>query len=408
MSDINQIASGLYKVLTESEDRKPKPYDVKATVLRDDGNLVWVKIPGGVDETPVQKTNNANIGDDVMVRISGGRAWLLGNETSPATDNQVANAAVQLAEGADNLARTAASAAADAQQSATVAYAYAETAKREAGEAATAADEAKTSAGTAYNAATNALTQLGIVQDVVNVLNWISSHGTYKKSIDETIDENKFYFQATGSVIEDPSGNPSDQGYYELVNGVYILTTDVEVDPEKIYYNVTVTAVENPYGSPASNNYYELNDLKEGVSNYIHSHLALLDDGLWIQGDDVDGRALFSPSGIYLYDVSQGLIATFGSEIKLGNNNTYLKITPTVMQYFLEQKIMAIFGYSDIFESYGIEAENLFLRGAGNALRLDNAVNGTYQGQYILETRANGHLSLKPGLRRTEEEEESV
>ena len=65
---------------------------------------------------------------------------------------------------------------------------------------------------------------------------------------------------------------------------------------------------------------------------------------------------------------------------------------------------MSQFGYDEIFESYGVQAENIFIKGAGNALRLDNNVNGTYQGQYILETRANGHLSLKPGLRRTEEE----
>lgn len=79
---MNQVASDLYQAISESDERKVKPYDTKAEVLRTEGNIVWVKIPGGVDETPVQRTNNANDGDQVMVRISGGRAWLLGNETS--------------------------------------------------------------------------------------------------------------------------------------------------------------------------------------------------------------------------------------------------------------------------------------------------------------------------------------
>ena len=129
---MNQVASDLYQAISESDERKVKPYDTKAEVLRTEGNIVWVKIPGGVDETPVQRTNNANDGDQVMVRISGGRAWLLGNETSPATDDSMANAATllansatQLAEGAGDLAKVAADSASKAQQNADLAFIYA-------------------------------------------------------------------------------------------------------------------------------------------------------------------------------------------------------------------------------------------------------------------------------------------
>ena len=34
MSNMNQIASDLYKAITESDSRKPKPYDTKAEVQR--------------------------------------------------------------------------------------------------------------------------------------------------------------------------------------------------------------------------------------------------------------------------------------------------------------------------------------------------------------------------------------
>ena len=83
-----------------------------------------------------------------------------------------------------------------------------------------------------------------------------------------------------------------------------------------------------------------------------------------------------------------------------------MTLTPTQLTFFLNQRNMANFGYNEMYESYGLTVENIMITGAGNALRLDNGLHGTYQGQFILETRSNGHLSLKPGLTRTEEEEE--
>lgn len=108
-------------------------------------------------------------------------------------------------------------------------------------------------------------------------------------------------------------------------------------------------------------------------------------------------------SGINI-NTNTGTSAQYGESIVLGNSSTYLQITPSMLEFIYSQKPMSRFGYDEIFESYGVQAENIFIKGAGNALRLDNNVNGSYQGQYILETRANGHLSLKPGLSRTEEE----
>lgn len=40
----------------------------------------------------------------------------------------------------------------------------------------------------------------------------------------------------TYSEVENPTGNPKENGYYELVNEEYVITTDVDVDPEKTYY----------------------------------------------------------------------------------------------------------------------------------------------------------------------------
>ena len=78
--------------------RGTEPYDTPAEVVRIEGNTAWVHIPGGVDETPVQLTVNAEEGDIVQVRVGGGSAWITGNATAPPTDDKVAVAAQATAE----------------------------------------------------------------------------------------------------------------------------------------------------------------------------------------------------------------------------------------------------------------------------------------------------------------------
>lgn len=41
---------------------------------------------------------------------------------------------------------------------------------------------------------------------------------------------------STYEAVADPSGNPSTQGWYEVINYKYVLTTDTEVDAGKTYY----------------------------------------------------------------------------------------------------------------------------------------------------------------------------
>ena len=96
-TNIGQLASDLYKAMSESDNKKPKPYDTQAEVVRVDGNVAYIHIPGGVDETPVQITTSVKPGDMVMARLSGGRAWVLGNSTSPPTDDSTAYYAVNIA-----------------------------------------------------------------------------------------------------------------------------------------------------------------------------------------------------------------------------------------------------------------------------------------------------------------------
>lgn len=108
-------------VLKDIPNSKPSPYDTQAEVLRIEDNTAWVHIPGGVDETPVMLTSNAKPGDIVQVRISGGRAWLYGNQTSPPTDDTVALGADKKASNAEVVAGEAQDIAGDANYKAIVA-----------------------------------------------------------------------------------------------------------------------------------------------------------------------------------------------------------------------------------------------------------------------------------------------
>lgn len=306
MSDMNQVASDLYKALTESDERKPQSYDTKATVLREEGNIVWVKIPGGIDETPVQKTNNANPGDEVIVRLSGGRAYVLGNNTSPATDDTVANEAyaqsndaVEAAIVSQTSAEIARSSAEKAQELAQTVNSVAQAAIRDADIAAQSASFAKDQADSALNSASIANTsanaavyQLSEVEKVVDALGWIAEHGTYALTNDTIINPGKWYFVQTGTggyAVGTPVSNPHDEGFYEL------------------------------------------SSIDSAVSNYITTHVYLVDgDGLYVRMDkDLGAKVKITGTGVYLINPSGETIAQYTDVVILGDpNSSHIELSP--------------------------------------------------------------------------------
>lgn len=97
-----------------AKEKGTSAYDTDAKVVRIDGTTAWVHIPGGVEETPVNMSINARTGDMVRVRVENGGAYLLGNMTSPPTDDH-------LAKNAEDKAIQAESAAGIAKQAAEIA-----------------------------------------------------------------------------------------------------------------------------------------------------------------------------------------------------------------------------------------------------------------------------------------------
>ena len=80
----------LAQVINNLNKGGTKPYDTSAVVTRVEGSTAWVHIDQGVEETPVEMTIACKPGDTVKVRLSGGMAYLLGNNTAPPTDDRTA------------------------------------------------------------------------------------------------------------------------------------------------------------------------------------------------------------------------------------------------------------------------------------------------------------------------------
>lgn len=312
MSSIDSLAKDLYTIIHNREEKGPKPYEPVGKVVKideTDSNIVWVKIPGGDSETPVEKTVNAKVGDRVRLRLSGGRGWVLGNVSSPPTDDTRANFATSIAYHAEEKSDKALDEAEMATQAADTAWQYADSAHTAANTAWNWADDAHTAATNAYNEAeratgyaNNALAGLSTLEGVIDTVNWFADHK--KASTDTTVDPDKTYY------IYDPSTG-------------------------------TLSAVE-PEGTenPSQEGWYELS---EAIANYVATRVAETDDGLYVVGQASGWKVLVSSgegnyvAGIYLMDPQGGITqASTASGISfdntkpftIGNSNTYIQFDP--------------------------------------------------------------------------------
>lgn len=122
------------------------------------------------------------------------------------------------------------------------------------------ADDANDYAEQAQSAADSAMKGLGQVEDVVGTLNWITEHS---------------------KVTEDTTPKAGKSYYVKNQDNTFTLVTDVEGK------------------NPAQEGWYELT---EAVQNYILSHLALTNEGLYVMKDDSHWRLLIKNDGVYVVD----------------------------------------------------------------------------------------------------------
>ena len=254
MSSMNEIVKTLQDAVSrQTNQAKPTAYDTPAVVRRVEGDIAWVHIPDGVDETPVKMTINAKEGDQVQVRVSGGSAFMVGNGTAPPTDDAKAKQAYTIATVAEGAAENALANANLAKEAADTARGEAIRAGEAADRAEGKADDAADAATSAQQSADSALVSLDTVQDVVGVLNWITAHGTMTLTSDVAVNPAHVYF------IVDAGGD-------YVVGGTHYSIVSEPKDAElSTYYELTVD---------------------ESVQNYVATHIAVDSEGLWLIPED--------------------------------------------------------------------------------------------------------------------------
>lgn len=319
-----RTVQNLIQAVKNSDAKKTKGYDTPATVTRVEDGTAWVHIPGGVTETPVKMTINAQEGDSVMVRVSGGRAFLLGNATNPPTDDATARKAFNsaldavksserayvAAESAEQSAETAREAAAAAKATTDEINAYAETAGKtvtqildDGEKAGAAAQEAKASAENASEYASRALGNLSTVQSVTETLTWITQHGTMTLTTDTELDPTHVYF------VQDNSGD------YTVGGVKYAIVSEPDVDDISTYYELSID---------------------ESLNNYVATHLALTDEGLYVLGGANQWKVLIAPDGVYIIDGTSGVdkvVAKYKNAITLGEDGNRVQSSLSPSNY---------------------------------------------------------------------------
>jgi hypothetical protein len=323
------------KAIQEAVDQRIKSSNANrasthlAEVLNIDAQgTTWVHIFGGAERTPAARTlTHVEKGDLVTVSFEDGVYTVIGSASSPsASQRQVmrvasdAAFAMKDAETAKAAADDALASASTAAQAADEAKASAESAQADAAEAADASDAAQADAVAAGKAANSALNQLGVVQDVVGVLNYVAEHGGFVRTHDQEIAEGKVYF-----TLDSQTGD-------------YVPVVDPQASALSTYYEVS-------------------EDYDDVMGDFIMAHLAVTSRGLWVlpsgvgssttpaSGEsqaDSDARQganykmLLSSDGTYIYDGNGEMVIKYGQNIEpsedrqfyIGNEDAYIIFTP--------------------------------------------------------------------------------
>lgn len=209
------------------------------------------------------------------------------------------------------------------------------------------AEAAQRSALSATSSANIALDHLGIVEDVVGVLEMLQTHGDYRITNDTAVIPNKWYFTRSGE---------SPNYIYAVVNNPasieYAPTTDTSVVSGKTYYSrsgtgdpYVYTAVE-PVGTenPSTEGwyeciFYELIGIDTAIQNYISSQLVVDGQGLWLKRPDSTGiktKVLLSADyGVVLYDENGNQIGQYGSTAIVGDpQRMHITMTGTRLSFY--------------------------------------------------------------------------
>lgn len=238
-------------------------------------------------------------------------------------------------------AGNAANAAAAAQSSANAAQAS--------------ANAANLQASTANVYANSALDQLNIVQDVVGVLDLLSTNATYQLTADEILVPGKWYFTRSGT------------------------------SPDYVY-----TVVTNPDVADIGT-YYELIDIDASVRDYLVSKLAVTSDGLYIQEPTMQTKILLSATdGVVLYGPNGTIIGKYGATAQIGDAaGFHIEMDGTELGFYQASRKVAYISNNQLYITQSVVLQQM---------DLGITVNDGGLGQWSWKVHANGDSPARNNL----------
>lgn len=379
--ELSAIAE-LVNELTSSPASTNNTYSAVVSRVDNEGTT-WVNLAGSDIETPTATTSSeVEVGDAVNVEWRNNRLYISGNITNPSAGvvrvievetatrqaKTAAETALQDASVAHEAASRAEASAVSAEASATLASESASEALGSAAQAQESADEAMASAleanGRASEAsvyASSALTQLSVVQDVVGVLDLLTKNGDYQATLDTEVVGGKWYFTRSGT------GTPADPYVYTVVS---------DLDPD---------------ANPSTEGWYELVGIDESIRNYVSSHIAVDDQGLWLQTDGTDTKVLLSATeGVVLYGTSGTVIGKYGDVAQIGDSaGFHIVIDGTELGFYQAERKVAYISNNQLYITQSVVLQQMDL----GATVADGGL-----GQWSWKIHANGQNPSRNNL----------
>lgn len=325
-----------------------------------------VKVIKVVYNTLLDRYDEMELGDS----ISSYASIITANNTSAISQLEdglliVSTAAAQAQSDAD----TAKSAAISAQADAGDALIAAQNAVTEAGNATTAAqnaqasasnaqasaDQASLQASTAGIYANSALEQIGIIQDVVGVLDLLSTNAEYQLTSDTSVQAGKWYFTRSGT------------------------------SPNYVY-----TVVTNPDDADIGT-YYEIVSIDQAVENYVTSRLAVTSDGLWIQDPNMATKILLSSTdGVVLYGPNGTIIGKYGATAQVGDASSFhIEMDGTELGFYQADRKVAYISNQQLYITQSVVLQQM---------DLGTPVNDGGLGQWSWKVHPNGATPSRNNL----------
>lgn len=218
------------------------------------------------------------------------------------------------------------------------------------------AEDAKTNAGIAQQSAETAVTQLSIVENVVGVLDLVSKNGTYDLTQDTEVVPDKWYFTRSGT------------------------------SPDYVY-----TVVNNPSGDPNAQGWYELTGIDEAIQNYVSSQLVVDGSGLWLKTAGMQTKVLLSATdGVVLYGTDGKVVGKYGATAQIGDSaGFHIEMDGTELGFYQGTRKVAYISNNQLYITQSVVLQQM---------DLGIPVNSGGLGQWSWKIHPNGQTPSRNNL----------